>query len=117
MQVRRGGYLVRQFGQCCRVEGVRLRDVATEEESTLDCEGLFVFIGHDPNTGYLKNVLPGCAGGVIPVDYNMETDVPGLYAIGDVRKGSFRQVGTAVGEGITAAMHAEHRIRELLPTQ
>jgi thioredoxin reductase (NADPH) len=96
-----------------RVEGVRLRNVETEKESTLDCDGVFVFIGHDPNTGYLKNVLPGCAGGVIPVDYNMETDVPGLYAIGDVRKGSVRQVGTAVGEGITAAMHAEHRIKEL----
>jgi thioredoxin reductase (NADPH) len=97
-----------------RVEGIRLRNVQTEEEATFDCDGVFVFIGHDPNTGYLKNVLPGSAGGVIPVDYNMETDVKGLYAIGDVRKGSYRQVGTAVGEGITAGMHAEHRIKELV---
>jgi len=97
-----------------RVEGVRLRNVKTDEESTFECDGVFVLIGHDPNTGYLKNVLPDCAGDVIPVDYNMETDVKGLYAIGDVRKGSYRQVGTAVGEGITAAMHAEQRIKDLV---
>jgi len=97
-----------------RVDGVRLRNVKTDEESTFECDGVFVFIGHDPNTGYLKNVLPDCAGDVIPVDYNMETDVKGLYAIGDVRKGSYRQIGTAVGEGITAAMHAEQRIKDLL---
>ena len=97
-----------------RVEGVRLRNVKTDEESTFACDGVFVFIGHDPNTAYLKNVLPDCAGDVIPVDYNMETDVKGLYAIGDVRKGSYRQVGTAVGEGVTAAMHAEQRIKDLV---
>ena len=97
-----------------RVDGVRLRNVKTDEESTFECDGVFVFIGHDPNTGYLKNVLPDCAGDVIPVDYNMETDVKGLYAIGDVRKGSYRQIGTAVGEAITAAMHAEQRIKDLL---
>lgn len=97
-----------------KVESVTLRNVKTEEEERFACEGVFIFIGHEPNTGFLASLLPDAAGGVIPVDYNMETDVPGLYAIGDVRKGSYRQVGTAVGEGITAAMHAEHRIKELL---
>lgn len=96
-----------------KVAGVTTRDVKTGEESRLDCDGVFIFIGHDPNTQYLKNLLPDCAGGVIPVDYNMETDVKGVYAVGDVRKGSYRQVGTAIGEAITAAMHAETRIREL----
>ncbi len=95
------------------VEGVTLRNVKTDETRRMDCEGVFILIGHDPNTGFLQNVLPEFAGGVIPVDYNMETEVPGLYAVGDVRKGSYRQVGTAVGEGIMAAMHAEERIKEL----
>ncbi len=96
-----------------KVTGVTLRNVRTGEESRLDCDGVFVFIGHEPNTRYLANLLPECAGDVIPVDYNMETDVKGVYAVGDVRKGSYRQVGTAIGEAITAAMHAEIRIKEL----
>ncbi len=95
-----------------RVEGVAIKNVKSGQESRLDCEGVFIFIGHEPNTEYLAHVLPQFAGGVIPVDYNMETDVKGLYAIGDVRRGSYRQVGTAVGEGVTAAMHAERRIKD-----
>lgn len=96
-----------------KVTGVRLENKVTGEESVHECDGVFVFIGHDPNTAYLKGILPAYAGTIIPVDFNMETDVKGLYAIGDVRVGSFRQVGTAVGEGITAAMHAEHRIKAI----
>jgi thioredoxin reductase (NADPH) len=96
-----------------RVTGVAVRNTVSEETSRIDCEGVFVLIGHDPNTGFLSSVLPDHAGGVVPVDGNMETSVPGLYAVGDVRAGSYRQVGTAVGEGITAAMHAEGRIEEL----
>ncbi len=95
------------------VVGVTARNVLTEEESRLDCDGVFIFIGHDPNTDYLTDLLPDCAGGLIPVDANMETRIKGVYAIGDVRTGSYKQVGTAVGEGITAAMHAEERIKEL----
>ncbi len=97
-----------------KVEGVAVENVKTGETSRIDCEGVFILIGHEPNTGFLRGVLPEHAGGVIPVDDNMETVVPGLYAVGDVREGSYRQVGTAVGEGITAAMHAEDRIKDLL---
>jgi thioredoxin reductase (NADPH) len=96
-----------------RVEGVTTRSVRTGQESRLECDGVFVFIGQEPNTDYLRHILPQHAGGIIPVDLNMETDVKGVYAVGDVRTGSYRQVGTAVGEGITAAMHAEVRIKEL----
>jgi len=96
-----------------KVEGVAIRNVKTGEEGRLDCDGVFVFIGHDPNTGYLKNLLPRYAGSVIPTDFNMETEIKGVYAVGDVRKGSYKQVGTAVGDAITAAMHAETRIKEL----
>ena len=97
-----------------KVEAVTLRNVKTEEERRHECEGVFVFIGHDPNTAYLEHILPEHAGGLIPVDFNMETDVKGLYAIGDVRVGSFRQVGTGNAEGITAAMHADKRIKDLV---
>lgn len=97
-----------------KVEGVALKNVQSGEERRLDCDGVFVFIGHDPNTGFLKTLLPEHAGGVVPTDMNMETDVKGLYAVGDVRKGSYRQVATAVADATVAAMHAEKRIQTLL---
>jgi thioredoxin reductase (NADPH) len=97
-----------------KVEGVATENTQTGEAGRIACDGVFIAIGHDPNTGFLRSVLPDHAGGVIPVDGNMETAVPGVYAVGDVRQGSYQQVGTAVGEGITAAMHAEDRIKELV---
>jgi thioredoxin reductase (NADPH) len=96
------------------VGGVQVRNVQTGEESRIDCEGVFIFIGHEPNTEYLYSILPQHAGDIIPTDMNMETDVKGLYAIGDVRTGSYRQVSTAVSDGVTAAMHAERRIKTLM---
>ena len=96
-----------------KVKGVTLKNVKTEETRYIECDGVFILIGAEPNTEYLQNVLPDYAGTVIPVDFNMETDIPGLYAVGDVRKGSYRQVGTGIGEAITAAMHSEERIKTL----
>ena len=96
------------------VEGVTIKNVQTGDGRRLECDGVFVFVGHDPNTGFLKTLLPEHAGGVIPTDMNMETDVRGLYAVGDVRKGSYRQISTAVSDATVAAMHAEKRIKTLL---
>ncbi len=96
-----------------KVEGVAIENVQTGERRRLDCDGVFVCIGHDPNTEFLKTLLPAYAGDVIPTDMNMETDVKGLYAVGDVRKGSYRQVATATADGVVAAMHAERRIETL----
>jgi len=96
-----------------KVEGVMLHNVKTDETWRHDCEGVFIFIGHIPNTSFLKSLLPDVAGGLVPVDTHMETSIPGLYAVGDVREGSSRQVGTAVGEATVAALHAEERISEI----
>jgi len=96
-----------------KVEGVRVKNVKTGETQELPCDGVFVCIGHEPNTAFLKGILPSFAGSTIPTDMNMETDVKGLYAVGDVRKGSVRQVATAVADGVVAAMHAEKRIKTL----
>lgn len=97
-----------------KVEGVVVSNVLSGEEHFIECDGVFVFIGSDPNTRFLKTLMPRYAGKVLPVDLNMETDMRGVYAVGDVRKGSFRQLGTAVGEGVTAAIHAETRLKTLL---
>jgi thioredoxin reductase (NADPH) len=96
------------------VQSALVRNLKADETSEIECDGVFIFIGQDVNTQFLNKVLPDHAGGVIPVDMNMETQVKGLYAVGDVRVGSYRQVGTAIGDAITAAMHAEKRMKELL---
>lgn len=96
-----------------RVESVELRNVKTEQKKTLACDGVFIFIGHAPNTGFLADNFCLDAGGHVETDSDMMTCVSGVFAIGDVRKGSYRQVATAVGEGTTAAIAAEHYISDL----
>ncbi len=90
-----------------KVDAVSVRNVISGHTSRIDCDGVFISIGHDPNTDYLTNSLSGYAGRTVPVDMNMETDIKGLYAVGDVRIGSYQQVATAVADGVIAAMHAE----------
>jgi thioredoxin reductase (NADPH) len=94
------------------VSGVRVRNVVTGAVSTLDVTGVFVFIGMTPNTGYLRDRVRLDGGGHVYVNEWMETGVPGLYAGGDIRANSARQVVTAAGDGATAAIRADHYITE-----
>ena len=95
-----------------KVEGVTLRNVKTDETREMKCDGVFIFIGNQPNTGFLQNLFPENNIGEIETDYSMQTSIPGLFAIGDVRQNSYRQIATAVGEGATAAIASEHFIAE-----
>ena len=94
------------------VERLQLRNVKTEAASTLDVAAVFIFIGLSPNTGYLNGLLKMDEGGHIFVNEWMETDIPGLFAAGDVRVNSARQVVTAAGDGATAAIRADHYITD-----
>ena len=93
------------------VKRLRLRNVLTSEESTLDVAGIFVSIGFKPNTDYLKEGLPLDATGHIITNEKMETAVPGIFAVGDIRSSSIRQAIAAAGDGATAAIYAEKFIR------
>jgi len=93
-----------------RVEGVDVRNVKTHATKTTPCDGVFIFVGNVPNTGFLPGLFGAEEDGHIETDVDMMTRVPGVYAIGDVRKHSYRQIATAIGEGATAAMAAEHYI-------
>ena len=96
-----------------RVEAVRLRNVKTGRETLFETEGVFIFIGSLPNTSFLGDLFPDMdPGSHLPTNEHMETSIPGIYAVGDVRQNSYRQIATAVGEGVTAAMAAEHRLME-----
>jgi thioredoxin reductase (NADPH) len=94
------------------VERIKLRNVKTGEESTLDVAAIFIFIGHHPNSDYLRSYVKMDPGEHIYVNDWMETEVPGLFAAGDVRVNSARQVVTAAGDGATAAIRADHYITD-----
>jgi thioredoxin reductase (NADPH) len=92
------------------VERLKLRNTLDGKESILDVKGVFVSIGFSPNTAYLKGIVPLDDGGYVIVDKNMATGVPGIFAAGDIRSGSVRQVVTACGDGATAAISADKYI-------
>ncbi len=98
-----------------QVTAVRLHNRATKGESNLAVAGVFVFIGQHPNTGFLKGLVAMDNGGHILVDDWMATELPGLFVAGDARKNSARQVATSVGDGVTAAIAADHYISENFP--
>jgi thioredoxin reductase (NADPH) len=88
------------------VKKIKLRNVVTNQESTLDVSGVFVSVGSQPATGYLKGLLTLDAVGAIVTNDRLETSVPGIYAAGDIRSGSIRQVVGAAGDGAVAAINA-----------
>ncbi len=90
------------------VTGASLRNLVTGEAQLVPAAAVFVFIGQHPNTGFLTGLLELDRGGHIPVTHWMETAIPGLFAAGDVRVDSARQVATGVGDGVTAAIRADH---------
>ena len=71
---------------------------------------LFVFIGLDPNTGWLNGLVELDERGFIATDRNMETSVPGVFAAGDVRAGSTKQLASAVGEGAAVSLQIRHHL-------
>jgi thioredoxin reductase (NADPH) len=98
-----------------RVNGVDLVDASTGKKDTLETNGILVHIGLDANTGYLKDILSLDNRGQIVVNGLMETEIPLLYAAGDIRSNSPGQVSTAVGDGTTAAISAIRQLQNKLP--
>jgi thioredoxin reductase (NADPH) len=94
------------------VKRLKLRQVITGGKSTLDVAAIFVSIGIKPNTDYLKGILSLDASGTIITNDKLETNIPGIFAAGDVRRNSVQQAITAAGDGATAAIYAEKFITE-----
>jgi thioredoxin reductase (NADPH) len=88
------------------VEKVRVKNLKTGQKTELDVDGVFINVGNRPSTDYLRGVLELDKNGAIVVNVNMETSVPGIFAAGDIRSGSIRQVIGAAGDGAVAALSA-----------
>lgn len=90
-----------------KVTGVRLRNVKTGEERTLDCDGIFISIGRKPSTELVKGQLEIDPAGYVVADESTRTNIPGVFAVGDVRTKALRQIVTAVADGAVAVHYAE----------
>lgn len=95
------------------LSGLVLKDINTGATSTLAVEGLFVAIGHQPNTDLFKDFLPLDAKGYITtLNQSAKTNIPGLFACGDVQDSVYRQAITAAGSGCMAAIDAERFLEQ-----
>lgn len=95
-----------------KVSGVKIRDVNSGEESMIECDGVFVSVGRSPATALVEGQLHLDPGGYIIADESTRTNIPGVFAVGDVRTKALRQVVTAVADGATAVHYAEEYLAE-----
>ena len=90
-----------------KLRGIRIRELTSGQEESVDCDGLFVSIGRTPATGLVKGQLVLDDSGYIMANETTGTSIPGVFAVGDVRTKALRQIVTAVADGAAAAHYAE----------
>ena len=95
-----------------RVEKIKVKNVKRGEEKIIEKNGIFIYIGLVPNTSYLKGKIKLDQNGYVITDENMRTSIEGVYAAGDVRTKSLRQIVTATADGAQAAMSAVEYLEE-----
>jgi thioredoxin reductase (NADPH) len=95
------------------VKGVLIENVKTKQQSRLDIDGIFIYIGLTPNSKFVSNLIQTDEYGYIIANEEMETNIPGIYAAGDARKKSLRQVVTACADGAIAASNAQKYIEKM----
>lgn len=102
--------VVERFNGTEELTSLSLRNVKTNERSDFPAQGAFVYVGLNPNTAFLKGAVGMDERGYVATNEKMETNVPGVYAIGDIRPNTLRQVVTAASDGAIAAIQAEKYI-------
>ena len=90
-----------------KITGVKLKNLKTGEERRIVCDGVFVSIGRNPATGFLQGRIPLDEAGYVVAGEDTRTEIPGVYAVGDLRTKQLRQVVTAVADGAMAVYNAE----------
>jgi len=100
------------LGDGKKVTGVKLKDNKTNSITEFKCDGVFLAIGHIPNTSIFKNILDMDQLGYLKTDRFTKTNIPGVFAAGDVQDTRYRQAITAAGSGCQAAMEVEKYLAE-----
>jgi thioredoxin reductase (NADPH) len=95
-----------------KVASVRLKHLKTGKMQDFPVEGVFIFIGHDPNSRLAKNFVSLDESGYVVTDHFLATSVPGVFAAGEVRRGAVRQLVAACGEGCSAALAAQDYLED-----
>jgi thioredoxin reductase (NADPH) len=95
-----------------RVTGLKVRNVADGKQDLLPADGVFIFIGHEPNTALFRGRLAMDERGYLVVDPRMQTSIPGVFAAGEAADPAFRQVATSAGMGVAAAISVERWLAE-----
>lgn len=95
------------------VTSITVKDRESGEEKEVKVSGVFVYVGLLPNSNFVKGVVELDEKGYIVTNAKMETSVPGIFAVGDIRSNQVRQISTACGNAVTAVINAEHYIREI----
>ena len=97
-----------------KVQSVTIKSTKDDSEKEFKTDGVFIYIGMDPLSDAVKNLNITNAEGYIETNDEMETKVPGIFAAGDIREKTLRQIVTATGDGSIAAQSAQHYIEELM---
>ncbi len=100
-------YVVERLVGEDRVSGLVIKNIETQQIKELVCDGMFVCVGHQPNTEFLKGILELDEEGYVITDENLQTSVKGIFACGDCRKNSVKQIVIAAAEGVKAALSVE----------
>ncbi len=95
-----------------KLTGIKTKNTITGDETPLSCDGIFVSIGRKPASEFLKNAVLVDENGYIKADETTKTNIPGVYAVGDVRTKALRQVVTAAGDGAVAVHYAEEYLAD-----
>ncbi len=95
-----------------QVQAIRTRNVKTGDTEERETDGVFIFIGHYPNSSLFEGQLEMDEVGYLTVDDKMMTSVPGVFAAGEIQDPVYRQIATSVGQGTAAAMMAERWLEE-----
>ena len=90
-----------------KVEGAKIRNVKSKQDQDVKTDGVFIFIGHDPNTWFVKEFVELDDKGYVKTGDALETSVPGVFAAGEIRSGAVKQLVSACGEGCEAALAAQ----------
>lgn len=105
--------VVKEIAGDKKVEKILVENIKTGEEHAVDVDGVFIYVGNDPSTKFLEGQINLDEYGYIITNEDMETNVPGVYAAGDIRVKSLRQIVTAAADGAIASVKAEKYIESL----